>query len=116
MTNSIMIIHPYQYQGEWVFDDDKVGLIQEPFVSGADDIIDKMVVDLADPEDGFTLVFSAIPFPSHQFELEWRSEDSGGNWYYSTIFNMEGWLCPAMFEYFDVAPTNIYIQIKQKVC
>ena len=41
--NSIVAIHPYMYQGLWVFDDPAVGLVQEPFVSGADDIIDRMV-------------------------------------------------------------------------
>lgn len=41
--NSIIAIHPYVYEGVWVFDDPAVGLVQEPFVSGADDIIERMV-------------------------------------------------------------------------
>ena len=39
--NAIIVIHPYKYEGMWVFDDSKVGLVQEPFVSGADTIIDR---------------------------------------------------------------------------
>ncbi|MCW8930880.1 MAG: sel1 repeat family protein [Gammaproteobacteria bacterium] len=27
---------------------------------------------------------------------------------------MDGWLCPALFKYFDSAPDNIYVQFKQK--
>ena len=34
--NSINIIKPYKYLDMWVFDDEKVGLLQEPFISGAD--------------------------------------------------------------------------------
>jgi len=41
--NSINAIHPYKYEGLWVFDDEKVELIQEPFVSGADIIIETVV-------------------------------------------------------------------------
>jgi len=33
--NAIRAIHPFRYEGLWVFDDETVGLRQEPFVSGA---------------------------------------------------------------------------------
>lgn len=59
LMNSIIAIHPYMYQGLWVFDDPAVGLVQEPFVSGADDIIDRMVENIPDAQQGFTLLFSA---------------------------------------------------------
>ena len=114
MTNSIMTIYPYKYQGVWVFDDDIVGLIREPFVSGADDIIDKMTLDYPNAEQGFCLIFSQIPFPGHQLELTWSREEAGGNWYYSKMLDMEGWLCPALFKYFDSTPPNIYAQFKIK--
>lgn len=38
--NTLSAICPYKYQGDWVFGDEKVGLVQEPFVSGADAIIE----------------------------------------------------------------------------
>jgi hypothetical protein len=114
MANSIMVIHPYKYEGIWVFDDEKAGLVQEPFVSGADDIIEKMVDRIPNAEEGFSLVFSAMPFPGHQAEFEWRREDSGGNWYYIKNLDMEGWLCPALFKYFEQAPKAIYAQFKVK--
>lgn len=34
--NSILVMSPYKHQGMWVFDDGRVGLVQEPFVAGAD--------------------------------------------------------------------------------
>lgn len=40
--NALVAIYPYKYEGLWVFDDQKVGLVQEPFVSGADEIIERM--------------------------------------------------------------------------
>ena len=112
--NAIIAIHPYKTRGLWVFDDPAVGLVQEPFVSGADDIIERMVVGLDDPENGFTLLFSANPFPGYQTAFEWRRSDMGGNWYYSPQVDMEGWLCPALFKYFDSAPQRIYAQFKSE--
>lgn len=109
-----MVIHPYKYEGLWVFDDEKAGLDKEPFVSGADDIIEKMVENIPDANKGFNLLFSAIPFPGHELELVWKREDSGGNWYYSPSLEMEGWLCPALFKYFDKAPPKLYAQFKPK--
>jgi hypothetical protein len=31
--NAINVISPYKHHGMWVFDDARVGLVQEPFVS-----------------------------------------------------------------------------------
>ena len=112
--NSIRVIHPYKYEGVWVFDDERVGLIQEPFVAGADDIIEMLVEKIPNAENGFSLIFSDAPFPGHQVEFEWTREESGGNWYFIKELNMEGWLCPALFKYFGSAPQNIYAQFKKK--
>ena len=112
--NSILAIHPYKWQGLWVFDDPAVGLRQEPFVSGADAIIDRMVANIPGARDGFTMIFSAQSFPGHQHAFEWRREDMGGNWYHSAEYGMEGWLCPALFKYFDRAPGKIYVQVKPR--
>jgi hypothetical protein len=38
----------------------------------------------------------------------------GGNWYYSRELCIEGWLCPALFKYFDVAPQTIYAKFEPK--
>jgi hypothetical protein len=82
--------------------------------SGADTIIDRMVKDIPNAELGFTLVFSAQPFPGYQVEFEWRREEFSGNWYYSSELEMEGWLCLALFKYFDSAPKKIYAQFRSK--
>ena len=112
--NAIIAIHPYKFEGLWVFDDEKVGLVQEPFVSGADTIIETLAQEIPDAESGFTLLFSANPFPGHQAAFEWRRPESGGNWYYSPELDSEGWLCPALFKYFESAPEKIYAQFKAK--
>ena len=38
----------------------------------------------------------------------------GGNWYDSPDLDIEGWLCPALFKYFEVAPERIYAQFKAR--
>lgn len=112
--DSINLISPYRYDGVWVFDDMRVGLSKEPFVSGADVLIDRMVANIPDAEHGFALLFSASNFPGHEFQLEWRRQDGGGNWFYSPQFDMEGWLCPALFKYFPYTPNMLYVQVKKK--
>lgn len=112
--NALRVIHPYRHEGMWVFDDEDAGLVKEPFVSGADLVIDRMVADIPTAAQGFTLVFSDKPFPGYQGEFEWRREEYEGNWYYSPALDMEGWLCPALFKYFDVAPRRLYAQFKSK--
>ncbi len=112
--NAINIIAPYKHLGLWVFDDPRVGLVQEPFVSGADTMIDRVVATIPDAEKGFVLLFSAEPFPGHQFRLEWRRADGSGNWYYASDLDLEGWLCPALLRYFSEAPKQLYVQVRSR--
>jgi len=110
--NALLVIVPYKYQGTWVFDDAKVGLFREPFIAGIDTMIDKAVADIPSAEKGFRAVFSAAVFPGANLKLEWRREESGGHWYYSDQFRMEGWLCPALLKYFATAPPEIYVKVE----
>ena len=55
-----------------------------------------------------------LPFPGSQHEFVCRREESGGNWYFSAAYGLEGRLCPAMFKYFDAAPDRLYVQVKPK--
>ena len=106
--NSLFVIAPYRYQGMWVFDDPAVGLVREPFVSGIDLMIDRLVADIPGADKGFRLIFSPTPFPGHSVKLEWSRSEFGGNWYYAPAYSMEGWLCPALFKYFKEAPRELY--------
>ena len=100
---SMLVIHPHRVEGMWVFDDARAGLVQEPFVSGADLILDRLVANIPDAAVGFTLLFSASPFPGCQARFDWRREEHGGHWYHCAELGMGGWLCPALFAYFEVA-------------
>src|SRR5262249_5010721 len=110
--NELRVIAPYRHDGMWVFDDDAVGLVREPFISGADTMIDRVVADLPGAEGGFLLIFSSTPFPGDPLRLDWRRPDCGGNWYYSSDLDMEAWLCPALFRYFRETPEHIYVRPK----
>jgi hypothetical protein len=77
-------------------------------------MIDQITAGIPNAEDGFIMVFSGTPFPDHQFRLQWRTEERGGNVYYSPDLDAEGWLCPALFRYFDDTPPEIYVQVKPK--
>jgi hypothetical protein len=109
-----MVIAPYGFNGMWVFDDATVGLSREPFVAGIDKMIDRLVASIPNAREGFRLVFSARPFPGYAIKLEWRREEAGGNWYFCPQYGTEGWLCPALFNYFEKAPAELYGRAEPK--
>jgi len=79
--NSISVIKPYKWEGLWVFDDPRVDLVREPFVAGADTMIDIALQEkgIENADSGFLLVFSATRFPGVDLELSWVKEDCGGS-------------------------------------
>ncbi len=105
-VNAIKVIHPYLHNGTWVFDDESVGLVKEPFVCGIPEMIDGIVGKCRE----FTMLFSDKKFPSATHSIEWVRAEDGGNWYH--LGDKQGWLCPALFKYFEVAPAEIFIAIK----
>jgi hypothetical protein len=113
--NAIMIIHPYKHRGDWVFDDEATGLVKEPFVAGADDMLDLVTNNGKE----CTLTFAGTDFPHSQYTLHKIGPGVGNG----TIYDFEGevdgankfinmWLCPALFKYFDEAPNKIYFKVK----
>lgn len=110
--NTINVIKPYKYFGSWVFDDPAVGLVREPFVSGADRMIDLAVADIPNADEGFLLTFSARQFPDAEIVLAWTREESGGNWYSWEEKGVQGWLCPALGLYFSEAPKKLYVKVR----
>lgn len=110
--NAVIVIHPYKYNTMWVFDDERTGLYREPFVSGAEMILDLFASSIPQAEQGFELIFSAQPFPGHQEAFERQESEDGGTWYFSPTFQIRGWLCAALFKYFQEAPERLYAQFK----
>jgi hypothetical protein len=110
MANAIRVIAPYWSEGTWVFDDPARGLVREPFVSGIPEMINELTRDIPNAREGFRLLFSGSPFPGYQAMFELSREEFGGAWYRcrEPLGEMEGWLCPALFKYFDRTPAQIY--------
>lgn len=114
--NQINYIMPYLSNGQWVFDDSVKQLDKEALVGGMPEIIGLACAEfnIKDPHLGFGVLFSASKFKGHQFSLKWVEGDGTGNTY---LYNrngitQEGWLCPALFKYFDKAPKEIFIQVR----
>jgi hypothetical protein len=98
----------------WVFDDSAVGLHREPFVAGIDEMITRLVANIPNAEQGFRLIFSPTPFPGFTVKLDRCREEHGGNWYFCSQIGIEGWLCPALFKYFDKAPAALYARVEPR--
>lgn len=109
-VNSLMIISPYRSQGVWAFDDAAKGLEREPFVAETNGFIDALTASIHNAEGGFRLLFSAKPFPGFTLSFRRVREEYEGNWYACEQLGGEGWLCPALFKYFDEAPEQIFVK------
>ena len=79
-----------------------------------DRFVDDLVADLTDARQGFRLLFSGQPFPGCQRRITRVREEYGGWWYSSEELQAEGWLCPALFRYFDEAPAEIYVKAEAR--
>ena len=112
-NNSIFVIEPFRKHGLWVFNDESRGLVEEPFVFGMPQIIDKVVND--DKCFKVRFIFSDKELPEYDLILN-RMDDRPaiiGTWYHSLKLNMSGWLCPAHNLYFEKSPEQIYIKIEK---
>ena len=87
-----------------MFDDGSAGLAEEPFVSGVPEMIDELVASLAGARQGFRLQFSSAAFPGYQRTLTRLWEEFGACWYRRHDPAAEGWLCPALYRYFEDPP------------
>jgi len=113
-------LYPYWAGHCWVFDDPATNLTREAFVMGISEMISRLVSakGITTPRDGFSLSFDAEPFDGFDTVVDWQREGdhpeqkSRGNWYAGEIAGewMEGWLCPALFEYFPAAPRRIFVR------
>jgi len=79
--NAVAVIFPYRLEGVWVFDDAATGLVREPFISGADRILDVLTESIPDASNGFKIIFSAKPFPGYTTRFVWTRAEYEGNWY-----------------------------------
>lgn len=109
--NAVQMIRPYKWKGRWVFDDEDVGLLREPFILGMSEMVSEMVRDVPRAEEGFCMYFSTAPLPTDGvFHLKYMAHEAEGAWYRNVETRMCGWLCPATLFYFEWFPPEIYIK------
>lgn len=124
-----MTLYPYRKNGVWVFDDKNTGLKEEAFVMGMSELISDVVSQkrIHQARKGFKLTFSNQSF-NHDIELFWFQKGDfeyqvgkqtftiKGNWYHTGDHFRKGvkigWLCPALFKYFDEAPERLYAKVE----
>lgn len=106
--NSLFVINPYKWNGQWVFDNEERGLVKEAFVAKADLLLDIMCEKLkCAPEKGVRVVFAPHWIPDYNVKLTWKRADVVGNWY-DTGMGFEAWYCPALELFMSPPPKEIY--------
>lgn len=117
VANAVHVIFPYRHPHDrtlWVFDDARFGLVQEPFVLGASEAVERLAVEKLGAVDRLKVIFSATPLPNPDRVLRrvWEGDapDVNGCQYHDGTAEL--WLCPAMTHYLSgaIAPENIYLK------
>jgi hypothetical protein len=104
------VIAPYRWHGVWVFDDPAVGLVREPFICGADLLMDRLAMRCGGT-DRLVLYFSDAMFPDADHEAVLIDPNvMGGAVYDVPSMEVSAWLCPALFKYFDSPPDHLYFR------
>ena len=68
-----------------------------------------LVASIPDADKGFRFDLLAKPFPDFQKKLTWLHGDSEGNTYKLDDPPLEGWICPALFKYYDKPPAELFL-------
>lgn len=112
-----MTLYPYYLAPRtcWVFDDPATNLKAEEFVLGISEMIDRIVAHKGLPaaRNGIAMTFSGSGLAGHDALLTLLHPPiPSGNWYGGEVAGewMAGWLCPALFKYFDTAPARIFVR------
>ena len=116
IRNAVYVIRPYRAKASpktWVFDDDRFGLVQEPFVFGASEAIERVVKRKLGAVDQAEIIFAETPLPESDVVLRrigtGADPDVQGCRYHDGVDEL--WLCPAMTHYFPGSPAPETIQI-----
>lgn len=131
-NNALFCISPYVHGRMWVFDDEEKGLDKEPFVFGADTLLDKVYEATKDKDgawDVHSIIFSKHTLPvgdeSPHIVIARGSSDptkeEGTHWVVVEASALLGdclghklWLCPALYEYYDTAPEELHIALNRR--
>ena len=129
--NEVSIVTLYRAGQVWVYDAPEHGRIAEVLVPDISNMIDYIFhsngIDPVDHYKGFDMMFG--PFlPKHSAKLERVSGDVNNETGHGNVFKLQeiinpegylnveekditGWLCPALFDYFKIAPNNLYVSL-----
>lgn len=102
----------YWHNNAWCFDDEEKNVKAEPFVMGSSEIISFLAKEQKKTSENLKLRFSEEPFKESLISLKWaRYQPEKWNLYRSEEINMEGWLCPVLYSYFEEAPKEIFVSL-----
>lgn len=109
MDSKVYKITPYLWGAFLVFDEKEHGLEKEPLIEGVPEILFELCDKHKVKKQVFNLYFSEAPFTDYQLQATRAEEQGGGYWYVAG--DKRGWLCPALFCYFEKAPDNLYFKV-----
>jgi hypothetical protein len=113
MVKFVLTLYRDARDGLWKFDDERYGLRAEPLVDSATKLIDKLLKTARC--NLCTVLVSNERVSKRQTRFEWLcATEPTGNVYVLPATGESGWLCPALFHYFDQAPQALFVYARAK--
>jgi len=112
-------------RGQLAFDDDRVGIKNEPFVAGMDKVLEALALQAG--SDTFTLKMRGFAIPN--CDITWTEKPTNeyfevtlnerlyhnivgrSHWYDCKKLEQRVWLCPNLHRYYNIAPDIIWFYI-----
>lgn len=105
-------------RGLWTFTGNGRSEEENSLVAGIDDMLDmcakgskKLILQFSDKDSNIECIqkFSLSLIKDGTEDIS--NKRGCGNNYFCNEFGFKGWLCSVLFDFFDVAPNNLYIYI-----
>ena len=111
--NAVFTITPRRMKKSplWVFDDPQRGLMSEPFLEDASEVLSD-IARKVNAKDEMVLVFSQTEMPN-QTAMATRAGSGKMADQAGCFYNLDGkrfWLCPAVTKYFPNPPETIFVK------
>jgi len=108
-VGSMNFLYIYRHLGTWCYDDPRSDIIAEPFVQGADKIIDHALAGEGFSPDTELVKLYWNTKPRWTIERLSSEIRNGEEWnHYRLLYtDITGWLCPQLLAFFSKAPEKL---------
>lgn len=106
-NNEIKHLSIYRLHNTWMFDDPFLGIIAEPFVPSASEVITELTKEYYGLDTYDTDILIGEDLEQYDAEINLVNVNGGSTYKYK---DKELWLCPVLLRFFEYPPERIRVK------